>query len=95
MKAAVDKVRKSKGRTVNKRCAVMCAHFLIDADFRNVASGWVKGVVQKNVQDSRCRIWIDAAQQRSAPSSNSTPGWTTAAGPWGTRFATPSTTRSA
>jgi transposase len=64
MKTAVDKVRKGKGRTVNKRFAVMCAHYLIDADFCNVASGWEKGVVEKNVQDSRRRIWIDAAQQR-------------------------------
>ena len=64
MKTAVDKVRKGKGRTVNKRFAVMCAHYLIDADFCNVASGWEKGVVEKNVQDSRRRIWIDAAKQR-------------------------------
>ena len=64
MKTAVDKVKKGKGRTVNKRLAVMCAHYLFDADFCNVASGWEKGVVEKNVQDSRRRIWIDAAQQR-------------------------------
>ena len=64
MKTAVDRVKKGKGRTVNKRFAVMCAHYLFDADFCNVASGWEKGVVEKNVQDSRRRIWIDAAQQR-------------------------------
>jgi transposase len=64
MKTAVDKVKKGKGRTVNKRFAVMCAHYLFDADFCNVASGWEKGVVEKNVQDSRRRIWIDAGQQR-------------------------------
>ena len=64
MKTAVDKVRKGKGRIVNRRFAVMCAHYLFDADFCNVASGWEKGVVEKNVQDSRRRIWIDAAQQR-------------------------------
>jgi transposase len=64
MKTAVDKVKKGKGRTVNARFAVMCAHYLFDADFCNVASGWEKGVVEKNVQDSRRRIWIDAAQQR-------------------------------
>ena len=29
----------------------MCAHYLVDADFCNVASGWEKGVVEKNVQD--------------------------------------------
>jgi hypothetical protein len=64
MKTAVDKVKKGKGRTVNKRFAVMCAHYLFDADFCNVASGWENGVVEKNVQDSRRRIWIDAAQRR-------------------------------
>ncbi|CDS54775.1 Mobile element protein [Polaromonas sp. CG9_12] len=61
MKTAVDKVKKgSKGRVVNARFAVMCAHYLFDADFCNVASGWEKGVVEKNVQDSRRRIWLDA-----------------------------------
>ncbi|ROZ61392.1 IS21 family transposase [Ramlibacter sp. WS9] len=64
MKTAVDKVLKGKGRVVNARFAVMCAHYLVDADFCNVASGWEKGVVEKNVQDSRRRIWIDAAQRR-------------------------------
>ena len=40
MKTAVDKVNKGKGRVVNSRFAVMCAHYLVDADFCNVASGW-------------------------------------------------------
>ena len=62
MKTAVDKVHKGKGRVVNARFAVMCAHYLFDADFCNVASGWEKGVVEKNVQDSRRRIWLDAQQ---------------------------------
>lgn len=60
MKTAVDKVNKGKGRTVNARFAVMCAHYLFDPDFCNVASGWEKGIVEKNVQDSRRRIWLDA-----------------------------------
>ena len=64
MKTAVDKVKKGKGRIVNKRFAAMCTHYLVDADFCNVASGWEKGVIEKNVQDSRRRIWIDAAKQR-------------------------------
>jgi transposase len=64
MKTAVDKVRKGKGRVVNARFEVMCAHYLFDADFCNVASGWEKGVVEKNVQDSRRRIWIGAASRR-------------------------------
>jgi hypothetical protein len=64
MKTAVDKVKKGKGRLVNARFAVMCSHYLFDPDFCNVASGWEKGVVEKNVQDSRRRIWIEAAAQR-------------------------------
>jgi transposase len=64
MRTAVDKVKKGKGRVVNARFAVMCAHYLFDPDFCNVASGWEKGIVEKNVQDSRRRIWIDAAKQR-------------------------------
>ncbi len=60
MKTAVDKVKKGKGRIVNARFAVMCAHYLFDADFCNVASGWEKGIVEKNVQDSRRRIWLEA-----------------------------------
>ncbi len=64
MKTAVDKVNKGKGRTVNPRFATMCAHYLFDADFCNVASGWEKGVVEKNVQDSRRRIWIEVRDQR-------------------------------
>ncbi len=64
MRTAVDKVHKGKGRTVNARFAVMCAHYLFDADFCNVASGWEKGVVEKNVQDSRRRIWVEAKTRK-------------------------------
>ena len=64
MKTAVDKVKKGKGRIVNARFAAMCSHYLFDPDFCNVASGWEKGVVEKNVQDSRRRIWIEAATRR-------------------------------
>ncbi|HIE0070009.1 TPA: IS21 family transposase [Pseudomonas aeruginosa] len=60
MKTAVDKINKGKGRTVNARFTVMCSHYLFDPDFCNVASGWEKGIVEKNVQDSRRRIWLDA-----------------------------------
>ena len=64
MKTAVDRVNKGRGRVVNARFAVMCAHYLFDADFCNVASGWEKGVVEKNVQDSRRRIWLEAQDRR-------------------------------
>lgn len=64
MKTAVDKVKKGKGRTINTRFAAMASHYLFDPDFCNVASGWEKGVVEKNVQDSRRRIWQEAAKER-------------------------------
>lgn len=64
MKTAVDKVNKGKGRIVNARFAAMCAHYLFDPDFCNVASGWEKGVVEKNVQDSRRRIWTEAQNRK-------------------------------
>jgi transposase len=64
MKTAVDKVNKGKGRVVNARFTAMCAHYLFDADFCNVASGWEKGIVEKNVQDSRRRVWIEASKRR-------------------------------
>lgn len=64
MKTAVDRVRRGKAREVNQRFSTMCAHYLFDADFCNVASGWEKGVVEKNVQDSRRRVWLDARDQR-------------------------------
>ena len=55
---------KGKSRVVNTRFAAMASHYLFDPDFCNVASGWEKGVVEKNVQDSRLRIWRDAAKER-------------------------------
>ncbi len=64
MKTAVDKVHKGKGRVVNSRFATLCAHYLFEASFCNVASGWEKGVVEKNVQDSRRRVWIEAATRK-------------------------------
>jgi transposase len=64
MKTAVDKIKKGKGRIINARFNAMCSHYLFDADFCNVASGWEKGVVEKNVQDSRRRIWIEAQERR-------------------------------
>lgn len=64
MKTAVDKVSKGNGRVVNTRFFAMTAHYLFDPDFCNVASGWEKGVVEKNVQDMRRRIWNEAKQQQ-------------------------------
>ena len=64
MKAAVDRVKKGKERVVNLRFKALCSHYLFDVDFCNVASGWEKGIVEKNVQDSRRRIWIEAGERR-------------------------------
>ena len=64
MKTAVDKVSKGNGRVVNTRFFAMTAHYLFDPDFCNVASGWEKGVVEKNVQDMRRHIWHEAKQQQ-------------------------------
>lgn len=57
MKTAMDKVSKGNGRVVNTRFFAMTAHYLFDPDFCNVASGWEKGVVEKNIQDMRPRLW--------------------------------------
>jgi len=57
MKTAVDKVRAGKKRDVNVRFSSMVSHYLFDAEFCNPASGWEKGQIEKNVQDSRHRIW--------------------------------------
>jgi hypothetical protein len=64
MKTAVDRVQPGKARVVNARFAAMASHYLFDTDFCNVASGWEKGVVEKNVQDSRRRIWQEAGERR-------------------------------
>jgi hypothetical protein len=64
MKTAVDKVKKGKARVVNTRFAAMASHYLFEAEFCNVASGWEKGIVEKNVQDARRRIWQDAGNVR-------------------------------
>lgn len=67
MKTAVDRVPgRGKARIVNARFAAMTAHYLFDADFCNVASGWEKGRVEKGVQDARRRIWQSASTQRFA-----------------------------
>ncbi len=63
MKTAVDKVKKGKSRIVNTRFAAMTSHYLFDPDFCNVASGWEKGIVEKNMQDSRRRIWQEATKE--------------------------------
>lgn len=66
MRTAVDRVLPGKERIVNARFHAMTAHYLFDADFCNVASGWEKGVVEKNVQDRRRQLWQDARREKFA-----------------------------
>lgn len=60
MKTAVDKIRKGKARDINTRFQAMVSHYLFEAEFCNPAAGWEKGQIEKNVQDSRHRIWQGA-----------------------------------
>ena len=64
MKTAVDKVGIGKARSVNIRFQAMCSHYLFDPEFCNPASGWEKGVVEKNVQDRRRQVWREAGERR-------------------------------
>ena len=60
MKTAVDRVGVGKVREVNARFAAMVSHYLYEAEFCNPAAGWEKGQIEKNVQDSRHRVWHKA-----------------------------------
>ena len=57
MKTAVDRVRRGKARDVNTRFQAMANHYIFEPEFCNPASGWEKGQVEKNVQDTRRRLW--------------------------------------
>ena len=57
MKTAVDRVGVGKAREVNVRFAAMVSHYLFEAEFCNPAAGWEKGQIEKNVRDSRHRMW--------------------------------------
>ena len=57
MKTAVDRVKPGKVREVNAKFSAMVSHYLFDAEFCNPASGWEKGQIEKNVRDSRHRLW--------------------------------------
>jgi len=60
MRTAVDKIKKGKARDVNVRFNVLVNHYVFDAEFCNPAAGWEKGRIEKNVQDSRHRLWHNA-----------------------------------
>ncbi len=48
-KTAVDMVKRGKARVLNTRFTAMASHDLFDPNFCNVASGWEKGMVEKNL----------------------------------------------
>jgi hypothetical protein len=60
MKTAVDKVKKGKGRIVNARFCRDVLALPVRRRLLQCRLGWEKGVVEKNVQDSRRRIWQEA-----------------------------------
>jgi hypothetical protein len=70
MKTAVDKVGRGKQRAVNSRFQAMVNHFLFEAEFCKPAAGWVKGRIEKNVQDARHRLWHQVPPQDSLEALN-------------------------
>jgi transposase len=64
MKTAVDQVLAGKKRKINSRFEAMSGHYLFEPEFCNVASGWEKGIVEKNVRDRRTSIWHRAKDRR-------------------------------
>ena len=60
MKTAVDGIGPHRERRVNARFHAMASHYLFAGEFCNRAAGWEKGRVEKNVQDRRRQIWIEA-----------------------------------
>ena len=63
MKTAVDKVGRGRERLVNARFQAMASHYLFAAEFCNKAAGWEKGRVEKNVQDRRRQLWVEAGSR--------------------------------
>ncbi len=70
MKTAVDKVGCGKSRDVNKRFTAMVSHYLFEAEFCNPAAGWEKGQIEKNVLDTRRRIWQGVPEFKSLSELN-------------------------
>jgi hypothetical protein len=70
MKTAVDRVGTGKARDVNVRFAAMVSYYLFEAEFCNPAAGWEKGQIEKNVRDSRHRLWHTAPEFESLAALN-------------------------
>ncbi|HPQ26727.1 MAG TPA: IS21 family transposase [Gammaproteobacteria bacterium] len=63
MKTAVDRVGRSRERAINARFQALCSHYLFAPEFCNRAAGWEKGIVEKNVQDRRRQLWVEAGHR--------------------------------
>lgn len=70
MKTAVDRVGRGKERQVNARFLAMASHYVFEPEFCNPAAGWEKGQVEKNVQDSRHRLWQPMPEFPDLPALN-------------------------
>ena len=66
MLTAVDQVLTGKRRKINAPFEAMTGQYLFEPEFCNVASGWEKGIVEKNVRDRRTSIWHRAKDRRWA-----------------------------
>lgn len=70
MRTAVDRIGPSRERQVNARFLAMASHYLFEPEFCNPASGWEKGQVEKNVQDTRHRLWQPMPEVESLEALN-------------------------
>jgi len=91
----VDRVGRGKSRDVNSRFAALCAHYLFDPDFCNVASGWERVSSRRTCRTAAVASGWRRASSASGPWMSSMPGWASAARPCGPNSATPSTRPSA
>jgi hypothetical protein len=70
MRTAVDRIGPSRERQVNARFLAMASHYLFEPEFCNPASAWEKGQVEKNVQDTRHRLWQPMPEVESLEALN-------------------------
>ena len=64
MKTAVDKIGRSKQRSINARFEAMKGHYLLDPEFCYRAAGWEKGIIEKNVQDRSRGVVREITERR-------------------------------
>jgi transposase len=93
MKTAVDQVLAGKKCKINARFEAMTGHYLFEPEFCNVASGWEKGIVEKNVRDRRTSFGTAPKTGGGPIGQNSTRGWQSKARPHGLSSITRSTLR--